>query len=91
MLFNRNFFSEKSVVSHQNQLYLYYLEMICLDDQNPAVRTSFHAYEKMEPQQSIKSNYENVSGKYANVPDQENNPYLIPDVNPYVDPDTLPE
>jgi len=45
----------------------------------------------MEPQQSNKKNYENVSGKYSNVPDQENNPYLIPDVNPYVDPNIFPE
>jgi len=45
----------------------------------------------MEPQLSIKKNYENVSGKYDNAPDQENNPYLIPDASPYVVPDVLSE
>ena len=55
-----------------------------------SVRTSFHPYEKIDAQSSIKSNYENMSGKYANVPDQDNNPYLIPEVNPYDNSDVLP-
>ena len=55
-----------------------------------SVRTSFHPYEKIDAQSSIKSNYENVSGKYAKVPDQDNNPYLIPEINPCVDSDVLP-
>ena len=55
-----------------------------------SVRTLFHPYEKIDAQSSIKSNCENVSGKYAKVPDQDNNPYLIPEVNPYVEPDVQP-
>ena len=44
---------------------------------------------KKEAQSSIKTNYENVSEKYANAPDHDNYPYFIPDINPYADADAL--
>ena len=68
------------------------LNLICniLENQQ-SVRTSLHDYEEIKAQQSNEGNYENASGKYANAPDRYNNSYLIPDVNPYVEPDVLPE
>ena len=64
-------------------LHIYFVE------KQISVQTLFHPYEKIEAQPSIKRNYANVSEKYANVPDQDSNPYVVPDVNPYVDPDVL--